>query len=110
MGDRGWPLKSGRRRLGIVRQPGVHRRPRGPEGTLPGRSSLMRNVTTPMRSKRLFELGRPTARNAQPLSGWRKTQQANAGGRKAAGTRGRMSDTSVGGFRRTGRIEAEAST
>ncbi len=49
-------MESGRRRLGIVRQPGVHRRPRGSEGTLPGRVSLMRNVATPMRSRRRLRL------------------------------------------------------
>jgi hypothetical protein len=53
-GDRDWPLEYGRRRLGIGRQSGVHRRPRGAESTLPGRVSLMRNVTIPMESRWYF--------------------------------------------------------
>ena len=44
-----------------------------------------------------FWPGKPTARKAQLSSGRRKTQQANAGGRKAAGNREPLADTSVGG-------------
>jgi hypothetical protein len=51
VGYRDWPLESGRRRLSNLRQSGVHRRLRGPEGTRPGRISLMQNVTTPMGSR-----------------------------------------------------------
>lgn len=54
--------------------------------------------------------GKPTARKAQLSSGRRKTQQANAGRRKAAGNREPCADTSVGGSRITGRIGADAST
>jgi hypothetical protein len=57
-----------------------------------------------------FSLGKPTARKAQLSSGRRKTQQANAGRRKATGNRGPLSDTSVGGPRITGRIGANAPT
>jgi hypothetical protein len=48
--------------------------------------------------------GKPTARKAQSLSGGRKTQEANAGGRKAAGNRGTVAGSSTSGPRITGRI------
>jgi hypothetical protein len=56
VGYRDWPLESGRRRLGNRRQPGVHRRPRDSEGAHPGRISFMRNVITPMGSRRKVSL------------------------------------------------------
>jgi hypothetical protein len=56
VGYRDWPLENGRRRLGNLRQPGAHRRPRDPEGAHPGRVSLMRNVITPMGSRRQVSL------------------------------------------------------
>ncbi len=85
-GGRDWPQQSGRRRLDRARRSGAHRRPRGSEDTQPGRSSLMRNTTTPMRSGRPVRLvSRPQGRPI--LSGRRKIQQANAGGRKEPGNR-----------------------
>jgi transposase len=50
--DRDSPQESGRCRLEGLGQAGAHHRPPGSEGTQPGRICLMRNVTTPMRSKR----------------------------------------------------------
>jgi len=55
-GGRDWPQESGRRRLDRARRSGAHRRPRGSEDTQPGRISLMRNTTTPMRSGRPVRL------------------------------------------------------
>ncbi len=99
MGDRGWPLESGRRRLGIVCQPGAHRRPRGTEGTLPGRVSLMRNVATPM-----------TVRNAQSSAGAGRPNKRMPVAERQQETGSRRSDTSVGGLRITDRIGADAPT
>jgi hypothetical protein len=64
---------------------GEHRRPRGREGTQPGRISQVRNVVTPSGSGRMP--GKPTVRKAQFPGGNRMTREANAGGRKAAGNR-----------------------
>jgi hypothetical protein len=40
--------------------------------------------------------GKPTVRKAQLPSGNKMVQEANAGGRKAAGTRETITDSSVG--------------
>ena len=53
--------------------PGEHRRPRGREGTHPGRSSRVRNAVTPSRSGP--RSGKPTARRAQLLGGNRMTEK-----------------------------------
>jgi len=55
-------------------------------GALPGRILFMRNMTTPLGSG-VMMAGRPTVRKAQLPSGRRKTQEANADGRKATGNR-----------------------
>ena len=60
--------------------PGGHRRPRGREGTHPGRISLVRNVVTPSGSGHLVVPGKPTVRKAQVPGGNRMTREANAGG------------------------------
>ena len=103
-GCRDWPLRSGRcrsrRRLGR----GEHRRPRGREGTHPGRSSCVRNSVTPSRSGRDRASGKPTARRAQPLGGESDDREANAGSRKATGNRDAMTSSSNWSPRMTGRI------
>jgi hypothetical protein len=53
--------------------PGKHRRPRGREGTHPGRSSCVRNTVTPSRSG--LRAGKPTVRRAQFLGGYRMTKK-----------------------------------
>jgi hypothetical protein len=68
-------------------RPGEHRRPRGREGTQPGRISQVRNVVTPSGSGHQVVAGKPTARKAQFPGGNRMTRKANAGSRKAAGNR-----------------------
>jgi hypothetical protein len=60
-------------------RPGEHRRPRGREGTQPGRVSQARNVVTPSGSGHLVP-GKPTVRKAQFPGGYRMTREANAGG------------------------------
>lgn len=82
--------------------------PRGSESTLPGRVSTVRNVTTPSWSGR--RPGKPTVRKAQSRGGRRMVQEANAGGRKAAGNRDVMTAPSGGRLRITGRIRADART
>ncbi len=62
--------------------------PRGLGGTLPGRVSRMRNVVTPFGFRAVVP-GGLTVRKADLLGGNRMAQEANAGGRKAAGNRGR---------------------
>jgi hypothetical protein len=47
--------------------PGEHRRPRGREGTHPGRISRVRNAVTPSRSG--LRSGRPTARRPSSSAG-----------------------------------------
>ena len=47
---------------------------------------FMRNMTTPLGSG-VMMAGRPTVRKAQVPSGRRRTQEANADGRKATGNR-----------------------
>jgi hypothetical protein len=74
--------------------PGEHRRPRGREGTHPGRISKVRNVETPSGSGRMP--GKPTVRKAQLPGGNRMIRQANAGGRKAAGNRDKVAGPSAG--------------
>ena len=51
-----------------------HRRPRGIEGTHPGRSSRVRNAVTPSRSGASWA-GKPTVRRAQLLGGNRMTEK-----------------------------------
>jgi len=75
---------------------GEHRRPRGIGGTQPGWISLVRNVTTPLGSERNDAPGKPTVRKAGFPSGRRMAQEANAGGRKAAGNRDVMASSSAG--------------
>ena len=65
-----------------------HRRSRGLGGTLPGRVSREWNVVTPLGSGLRFRTGKPTVRKADILSGSGMAQEANAGGRKASGSRG----------------------
>ncbi len=55
--------------------PGEHRRPRGREGTHPGRSSCVRNAVTPSRSGQEVLPGKPTVRGAQLLGGNRMTEK-----------------------------------
>jgi len=54
--------------------------------------------------------GKPTVRKAQLPSGNKMVQEANAGGRKAAGNRETTVGSSAGVFRITGRIRAAART
>ena len=54
--------------------PGEHRRPRGREGTHPGRISQVRNVETPSGSGRSAP-GKPTVRKAQFPGGNRVTEK-----------------------------------
>ena len=61
------------------------------------------HVTTPMGSGGI-PAGRPTVREAEFPSGRRKTREANAGGRKAAGNREPGAGSSASGPRITGRI------
>ena len=79
------PLGSGGCRPEDSRRPRAHHRPRGKGGALPGRILFMRNMTTPLGSGVMA--GRPAVRKAQLPSGRRKTQEANADGRKATGNR-----------------------
>ena len=59
-------------------------------------------------SSRRVVAGRPTVRKAQFPSGRRMTQEANAGGRKAAGNRAAGPAPPPDGLRITGRIRAVA--
>ena len=61
------------RRLSKSLSRGEHRRPRGIEGTHPGRSSCVRNAVTPSGSGQLA--GKPTVRNAQPPGGNRMIEK-----------------------------------
>jgi hypothetical protein len=83
---------------------------RDKEGVHPGRVSRVRNVATPAGVPALLASGKPTVRKAQLPSGNKMVQEANAGGRKAAGTREMLTDSSVGPLRITGRIRADART
>ena len=91
-------LAAGKRQVtaGHGIRPGEHRRPRGREGTQPGRISKVRNVVTPSGSGRQVAAGKPTAMKAQLPGGNRLTRKANAGGRKAAGNRDVMAGPSAG--------------
>ena len=60
----------------------------GLRGRLPGRVSREWNVVTPLGSGLRFRTGKPTVRKADILSGSGMAQEANAGGRKASGSRG----------------------
>ena len=66
----------------------------------------MRNVTTPMGSGPESVSGKLTVREARFPSGCRTTQEANAGGRKETGNRGKMVGSSVDRSGITGRIRA----
>ncbi len=55
--------------------PGEHRRPRGREGTHPGRISQVWNVETPSGSGRQVVPGKPTVRKAQLPGGNRVTEK-----------------------------------
>src|SRR6478736_1631057 len=79
-----WEAAGAGRRIVVGRE--RHHRPRGKGGALPGRILFMRNMTTPLGSGG-STAGRPTARKAQLPSGRRRTQEANADGRKATGNR-----------------------
>jgi hypothetical protein len=106
MGRRGqgWPLGSGRRRLVTRSQPRGHRRPRGTEGTHPGRISTVWNVTTPSGSG--CRSGKPTARKAQLPGGRTMVQEANAGGPKGRQEREAADRSLQRSPRPTGRIQA----
>ena len=88
---------------------GEHRRPRGIGGTHPGRVSLVRNVATPLGSGHDVPVG-STVRKAGFPSGRRMAQEANAGGRKAAGNRDVDGRLLRRPSRITGRIRAAART
>src|SRR6266487_4835833 len=73
-----------------------HRRPRDIGGTLPGWVLRMRNVETPPWSGPGGS-GGSTVRKTELLGGNRMAQEANAGGRKAAGNRaGQTAPPAVG--------------
>ena len=92
----------------LNRRPGGHHRPRGIEGTHPGRVLLVRNVETPTGSGQRRLPGEPTVRKADPPSGNRMVKKPTPARRKATGNR----DDHGGPFRRrsriTGRIRASA--
>jgi hypothetical protein len=54
------------------------------------------NVATPAGVPALWASGKPTVRKAQLPSGNKMVQEANAGGRKAAGTPEMITDSFVG--------------
>jgi len=66
----------------------------------------VRNVTTPLGSESSDALGKPTVRKARLPSGRRMAQEANAGGRKAAGNRDTIGQLLRWLSRITGRIRA----
>jgi hypothetical protein len=68
--------------------------PRGTESTLPGRVSAVRNVVTPF-GVRAWP-GQPTVRKVQFPGGCGMVQEANAGGRKATGSRDNRAAPSSG--------------
>ena len=68
-------MRSGRRRPGTASGRGEHRRPRGREGTHPGRISQVWNVETPSGSGRQVASGKPTVRKAQVPGGNRVTEK-----------------------------------
>ena len=74
-GCRHVPLRGGRRGLVILASPGELRRPRGIEGTHPGRSSRVRNVETSSGSGSVGRAGKPLVRNAQLPGGRRMTNK-----------------------------------
>src|SRR6266849_6699334 len=90
-------------------RPNEHRRPRDTGGTHPGRISCVWNVGTPMGSGHSDVSGKPTARKAQSPREGRMTWEANAGGRKATGNRGKQPALRRSP-RTTGRIRAAART
>jgi len=76
-------LRCGRRGPVSDAGPGEHRRPRGREGTHPGRCSCVRNAVTLWRSG--LRSGKPTVRRAEFLGGNRMTEKRNAGSGNATG-------------------------
>ena len=110
-GDRGRSLEGDGCRPNESGRAGTHHRPRGTEGTHPGRICQVWNVTTPTgSSRRSLSSGRSAVRSPDATGGRRTAREANVGGRKAAGNREPSASTSAGGCRITGRIEAGAST
>jgi len=107
-GCRDWPLGSGRRRPGTASGQGEHRRPRGREGTQPGRISQARNVVTPSGSGHQEVPGKPTVRKAQSPGGNRMTRQANARRPKGSRKPGHEGWPSASRPGITGRIQAAA--
>jgi hypothetical protein len=85
-------LADGKRRALTDEPESVRRAPllRGTEGTQTGRILHVRNAITPLESRRECAPGNPTVRKDQPSSGSRKAREANAGGRKAMGSRARQ--------------------
>jgi hypothetical protein len=77
--------------------PCEHRWSRGKEGAQSGRVSGVRNVETPSWSAGGERAGggRPIVRGAEDQAG-KDGREANAGGRKAAGTRGQRSALTPG--------------
>jgi hypothetical protein len=70
------PLEGGVRRLEISRWSWGYRSPRGTEGTLPGRTSCVCNVTIPLGpGPSCIGAGKPTARKAQLPSRGRMTKK-----------------------------------
>lgn len=86
-------LAAGKRQVAAGDSAPVVRAPPSPGSRgHPTRSQLDRAERgIPMGSRRLMLSGRPTARKAETPSGERMTREANAGGRKATGTRDRWS-------------------
>jgi hypothetical protein len=103
------PLEGGWRRADDSGGPCGHRWSRGKEGTQSGRISRVGNVETPSWSVsgERAAYGRPIARGAEFQAG-KDGREANAGGRKAAGKRGRQCALLRGGPVITGRIPAHA--
>lgn len=77
--------------------PGEHRRPGVEGGAQSDRVLLVWNVTIPLGFDGGNAVDRLTVRKVGFSSGRRMTQEANAGGRKAAGRRGERTGSSVGG-------------
>jgi hypothetical protein len=94
------PLEGGWRRADESGGPRGHRWSRGKEGTQSGRVSRVGNVETPSWSVsgERAAYGRPIARGAEFQAG-KDGREANAGGRKAAGKRGRQCALLRGGAR-----------
>jgi hypothetical protein len=94
----------------LNRRLGGHHRPRGIEGTQPGRISLVWNVETPTGSGQVALSGGPTVRNADPPCGNRMAKKRMPVGRKVTGNRGAWRWLLRHRLRITGRIRAAART